>query len=358
MALRVLGAMSGTSLDGVDAAVVETDGVVVHGFGPTAYRPYTGAERQTLRDALGHWEGPTVEAATRVVTNAHAELLGGFDALDLVGFHGQTLAHAPRDRGTLQAGDGADLARTLEVPVAWDFRSADVAAGGEGAPLAPLFHHTAARWAGLSGPGVVLNLGGVGNLTWLDADAEPEAPGALLAFDTGPANAPLDDLVATRTGAGRDEGGALASAGRADERIVARFRESPYLTGPPPKSLDRGNFSWLAAAVADLATEDAAATLVAVCAAGVAAGLALCPARPKRVLVTGGGRHNAAMMDALGAAADAVFVPIEAVSLDGDMLEAQAFAFLAARVLHGLPLTLPGTTGVAGPLPGGRLTYP
>jgi anhydro-N-acetylmuramic acid kinase len=358
MALRVLGAMSGTSLDGVDAAVLETDGVAIHGLGPSAYRPYGEAERRTLRSALGHWEGSAVEAATQVVTAAHAELLAGFDAPDLVGFHGQTLVHAPRGRGTLQAGDGAALARTLGVPVAWDFRSADVAAGGEGAPLAPLFHHAAARWAGLSGAVAVLNLGGVGNLTWLDAGSEPEAPGAILAFDTGPANAPLDDLVARRTGADRDEGGVLASAGRADTGIVARFADSHYLARSAPKSLDRDGFPWLADAVADLATEDAAATLVAVAAAGVAVGLALCPAPPARVLVTGGGRHNPALMSALAAAADADFVPIEAVSLDGDMLEAQAFAFLAARVLQHLPLTVPGTTGVSRPLPGGRLTHP
>ncbi|MBM9596070.1 anhydro-N-acetylmuramic acid kinase [Roseitranquillus sediminis] len=357
--MTVLGAMSGTSLDGVDAAVLVTDGEGIKAFGPSAYRPYTPEERAVLRAALGRWPGDGVEEAARVVTEAHLDLMRRFDRPDLAGFHGQTLAHEPRGRGTHQAGDAAGLARGLGVPVAWDFRSADVAAGGEGAPFAPFFHFACARWAGLDEPTAFLNLGGVGNLTWVDPAADgPDAPGACLAFDTGPANAPMDDLVRARTTLAFDEGGALAAAGRVDEEIVERFLAEPYLARPAPKSLDRLDFAWLWETGEGRRTEDAVATLAAVAAAAVAQGLDHCPSRPRRMLVTGGGRRNPTLMAMLADRAAIAVEPVEAIGLDGDMLEAQAFAYLAARVARGLPLSAPGTTGVPRPLPGGRICRP
>lgn len=350
-----LGAMSGTSMDGVDHALLLTDGVDIHGFGDTGYRPYTEAECAVIRAAQGRWPGEAgVAEAAAVVETAHAEALAGIEA-DLLGIHGQTLAHDPGGRGTHQAGDGALLAAALGRPVVWDFRSNDVSLGGQGAPLAPFFHHAAMRWAGLSEPVAVLNLGGVGNLTWLDPRTPVED---CLAFDTGPANAPLDDLVRTRTGAARDEGGALALAGTADQAVVEAALRNPYYFKVPPKSLDRSDFADLAPAVAPLATADAAATLVAIIACSVAQGLEHCPAPPARVLVTGGGRHNPAIMAALSALVAADVAPVEAVGLDGDMLEAQAFAYLAVRVAQGLPTTAPGTTGVAAPVGGGILSQP
>ena len=348
----ILGTMSGTSLDGVDAAVLLTDGERVHGFGPRALRPYAPAEREVLRRALGRWPGEAgVEAAARVVEAAHAEVASGLPG-DLVAFHGQTLAHEPSGRGTHQVGDGARLARLLGRAVAWEFRSADVAAGGQGAPLAPVYHHACARWSGLAGPVAFLNLGGVSNLTWLDP-AEP--PEAMLAFDAGPANAPIDDLLRARLGLPHDEGGRLAAAGRADERVVEAALARDALRAPPPRSFDRGDFDDLVSAVDGLADADAAATLVETVAACVALGLGACPARPRRLLATGGGRRNAAVMAAIARRARCRVEPVEAVGLDGDMLEAQAFAHLAARALRGLPLSFPGTTGVPRPLAGGRI---
>lgn len=358
--VRALGAMSGTSLDGVDAAVIETDGERIAGFGESAYRPYSEDERAVLRAALGRWPGePGVDEAARVVEAAHAALLSGFDDIALVGFHGQTLAHAPKERGTHQAGDGARLAEALGRPVAWDFRSSDVALGGEGAPLAPFFHFACAKWIGADAPLAFLNLGGVGNLTWVNpAAARPEEEGALLAFDTGPANAPIDDLIRARRGQARDEGGALAAAGTPDEAIVAAFLEAPYFYRMPPKSLDRNDFADLSGAVAALDDADAAATLADCAAAAVAAGLAHCPAPPARLLVSGGGRHNAALMARLAARTGLDPAPVEAVGLDGDMLEAQAFAFLAVRVARGLPTSCPATTGVAAAVGGGMISDP
>jgi anhydro-N-acetylmuramic acid kinase len=355
----VLGAMSGTSLDGVDAAMLLTDGDRVFGRGARGYRPYAPAEREVLRAALGRWPGEAgVAKAAAVVEAAHAELLAGFAEAALVGFHGQTLAHDPGGRGTHQAGDGARLAAALGRPVAWDFRSADVAAGGEGAPLAPFYHFALARELGTE-PVAFLNLGGVGNLTWADPGrGDPAAGSALLAFDTGPANAPVDDLMRARRGAARDEGGALAAAGRVDEGLLAAVLADPFFARRPPKSLDRNGFPALAGLVAPLADADAAATLTALAAASVAEGLHALPEAPARLLVTGGGRLNATLMSMLATRLPCPVAPVEAAGLDGDMLEAEAFAFLAARVARGLPLSAPGTTGVPRPIPGGRISRP
>ena len=351
--------MSGTSLDGVDAAVVETDGLTLLGFGESAYRPYSQGERDILRNALGQWSGEAVDAAADVVQAAHAEILSDFKDVDLVGFHGQTLAHDPRGQGTLQVGDGQGLANALAVPVVWDFRSGDVALGGEGAPLAPFFHFACTKLIEARAPVVFLNLGGVGNLTWVDpACTAPETDGALLAFDTGPANAPINDLVQARLGLPFDDGGRIARQGQVSIGVLEAFLREPYFTQTPPKSLDRDDFSQIAEAVRDLSDHDAAATLTAISAASVVQGMAHCPKAPSRVLVTGGGRENAVMMEMLRAGLDVPVEPVEAVGLDGDMLEAQAFAYLAARVRFGLATSCPGTTGVRAAVGGGIVSEP
>ena len=242
--MRALGLMSGTSMDGVDAAVLETDGEAIAGFGPSGFRAYAPEERAMLRASLGRWPGDAgleeVEAGVRA---AHAAAAVGFEDIDLVGFHGQTLAHEPRGRGTHQLGRGDLLARDVGVPVVWDFRTADVASGGEGAPLVPFFHFACARWIGAEAPVAFLNLGGVGNVTWVDPRAAgPEAAGALVAFDTGPGNALIDDFLGLRLGRDFDADGAVAAAGRVDEAVLAGLAAHPYLARTPPKSLDRQDF--------------------------------------------------------------------------------------------------------------------
>ncbi len=357
--VTALGAMSGTSLDGVDAAVVETDGVRILGFGPSGYRAYSEEERATLRAALGHWHGSEVDAAAELVTIAHAEALSEFDEIDLIGFHGQTLAHEPSGRGTLQVGDGDGLTQALGVPVVWDFRSDDVAMGGEGAPLAPFFHFACAKWIGATEPVCFLNLGGVGNLTYVDPGFDgPEAPGALLAFDTGPANAPVDDLMQARLGLPMDRDGAVARGGTVETGALELFLAEPFFNKMPPKSLDRNDFSEMIGLVKELSDADAVATLTAMCATGVVQGMEHCPKRPTRVLVTGGGRHNPVLMEMLRVSLDCPVEPVEAVGLDGDMLEAQAFAYLAVRVAKGLPTSCPGTTGVKALVGGGVISAP
>lgn len=357
--VRVAGAMSGTSLDGVDVAVIVTDGHEILEFCETRYRPYSRTDRMVLRAALGRWPGEEgVAEAAEVVDEAHMVALEGVDAA-LVGFHGQTLAHDPGGRGTHQAGDGQALADWLGLPVIWDFRSSDIGFGGQGAPLAPFYHFALARRIGARAPLAMLNLGGVGNLTWIDpACSGPEADGALLAFDTGPANAPLDDLLRLRGLGDMDRHGALAASGTPDAGVIEAMLAHRHFARMPPKSLDRDAFADLGRAVEALPHADAAATLAACAAEAVVAGLALCPAPPGRLLVAGGGRHNRAIMARLAARAGCPVEPVEAEGLDGDMLEAQAFAYLAVRVARGLPTSAPGTTGVAAPVGGGTLSRP
>ena len=354
-----LGAMSGTSLDGVDAAMVETDGEVIHGFGDSRYRAYSPDEQAVLKAALGRWPGEEVTAAAQVVQQAHEEVLSGFEGAALVGFHGQTLAHEPRGRGTHQAGDGAALAQALNLPVVWDFRSSDMDMGGEGAPLAPFYHFACAKWIGAEAPLAFLNLGGVGNLTWVDPrKARPEEEGALLAFDTGPANAPINDLMMARRGEPFDRDGALARTGEVAQGALELFLDEGYFSRMPPKSLDRDAFADMIGLVNELSDADAVATLTGMSAAAVLKGMEHCPAPPERLLVTGGGRHNPVLMEMLRVALDCPVEPVEAAGLNGDMLEAQAFAHLAVRVLRGLPTSCPGTTGVRAAVSGGILSQP
>jgi anhydro-N-acetylmuramic acid kinase len=356
----IAGFMSGTSLDGIDMAVVETDGVDILALGETRYRPYSDEDRAVLRAALGTWPGDDrAEAAARVVEAAHAALCEGLEGIDALGFHGQTLAHDPENRRTHQAGDGARLAAETGRRVIWDFRSTDVEMGGQGAPLAPFYHWACGRHVGAAGPVAFLNLGGVGNITWTDPRAvAPEAEGACLAFDTGPANAPMDDLMHARGLGAYDHDGALAQSGRVSRDVVRAAMGGRFFARMPPKSLDRNDFAGLLDVVSDLSDTDALATLAAVSVAAVQRGMVHLPSLPERVLVTGGGRRNAALMAGLRAALACPVDPVEEVGLDGDYLEAQAFAYLAARVLQGLPTSAPGTTGVAAPVGGGRKSEP
>jgi anhydro-N-acetylmuramic acid kinase len=341
--------MSGTSLDGIDVAMIETDGRSQVIPGPTLTLPYPREFRERLRSVLGG-SGPVTEVEEEL-TRLHAEAVEQFlrehpgMAIDLVGFHGHTILHRPAERRTWQLGDGAVLARRLGIDVVGDFRSADVAAGGEGAPFAPLFH--AALAAKLPKPIAVLNLGGVANVTLIGERAE------ILAFDTGPGNAPIDDWVRRHTGASVDFDGALARAGRISTTHVERFLASPFFERAPPKSLDRDDFR--DAVPTGLLVEDGAATLTEMTAAAVAAARWHFPAPARQWLVTGGGRHNPALMQALCRHLGLPVRPVEAVGWDGDALEAQAFAYLAVRSIEGLPLSLPSTTGVPQPARGGRL---
>jgi len=355
-----LGLMSGTSMDGVDGAMVLTDGEQVFEFGKTCFRPYSEAETASISAALGLWpEGDTARlaAAERVIEEAHLDVISRFDGVESIGFHGQTLAHDPANRRTHQLGDGAAMARHCGLPVVWDFRSADVLAGGQGAPLAPFYHFACVRAIGAGEITACLNLGGVGNVTLVDPrKSAPEEVGALLAFDTGPANAPLNDFIAQRCGLAFDRDGELAAQGQVDETIIHAVLQNPYFAKQPPKSLDRNDFADVLKRVADLSDADGAATLTALIAACVAAAVDWLEPHPARWLVSGGGARNPVLLRALSSRLSAKVTPVEAVGLDGDMLEAQAFGFLAVRVLRGLATSAPGTTGGIEPVCGGRVS--
>ncbi|WP_029673112.1 anhydro-N-acetylmuramic acid kinase [Brevundimonas naejangsanensis] len=368
--LRVLGFMTGTSLDAVDMAVIETDGHDILSFGPAGEMKLDSETRAVIEDAIEDafdWERDeeepdSFEDARMAVADAHLAAALGFmavngvksSALDLVGVHGQTVLHeapTPDLPGrTVQLIDAASVAEGLGAPVAFDFRSADVAAGGQGAPLAPVYHAALVRKAGMEGPVAVLNLGGVGNITLIRADGELEA------FDTGPANGMVDLLVQSRMKKRMDEGGRLAAAGTVDQAMLGAYLAHPYFAASGPKSLDRFDFSL--DPVADLSLEDAAATLTAFAAQAVALGVARCSEQPKEIVVCGGGRHNPVLLAAIRERVGLPVSTAEDKGWRGDSIEAEAFAFLAARCRLGLPISFPGTTGVSAPMTGGRIVEP
>ncbi len=375
--MLAIGLMSGTSLDGIDAALIETDGEAF--VRPIAFRgePYSDAARAQLAEATRMAltfdkprASPPVVAAGELITRAHVfavhKLLAdaGVAAaeVDVIGFHGQTIAHRPDRRWTWQIGDGAAVARATGITTVSDFRSADVAAGGQGAPLLPVYH--AALAAGLEGPVAVLNLGGVGNITFIPGgrdmhDSREMSPeraqmsdrDGLVAFDTGPANGLIDSWVEAETGARYDAGGALAASGRVDETVLTAMLDHPFFDPPPPKSLDRNDFTIQPAR--GLSAADGAATLTAFTAATVAEALRHLPARPVRLLVAGGGRHNPTMLAMIAERTGLVVEPSDVLGWNGDALEAEGFAYMAVRTLKGLAISFPGTTGVPVAMAGG-----
>ena len=365
--MMAIGLMSGTSLDGVDIALIETDGERVAAFGPTGYRPYTGHERGLLREALAEAVNLTqrdarpgvIGEAERAVTMAHAEAVAAFLArnhiaredIEIVGFHGQTILHRPAQRLTVQIGDADALAKAIRVPVMHDFRAADVAAGGQGAPFVPVYHRALAQSQSREGAVCVVNIGGVSNITYIDG-AE-----TLIACDTGPGNALLDDFMLRVTGQSFDGEGRLAAQGRPDADWIAHALQHPFFAQSPPKSLDRNDFASLS--LPDMAPADGAATLTAFTAAAIARIVPLLPKRPESWIVAGGGARNPTMLGMLRErVAPASVESAEALGWSADAIEAQAFAYLAARGLQGLPLSYPSTTGVPIPMTGGVIAKP
>lgn len=376
--MRALGLMSGTSLDGIDVALVTTDGENHVERGPAMTFPYNAETRSLLWAAIQDAKALThrgerpgaLPHAERELTEQHAAAVSGFlrkqgiarDTINVVGFHGQTVLHRPvgKMRGemqnrlpgggistgvTVQLGLGEMLADLTRLPVVYDMRAADVANGGQGAPLVPVYHRALVAQVPQR-PVALVNIGGVANVTYA-GDFEEE----LLAFDTGPGNALIDDAVHDALGASYDEGGALAAQGRVDEDVLAALMSDAYFAALPPKSLDRNAFG--RSLTAGLSLPDALATLTAFTAAAISRSRAHMRSEPQLWVVCGGGRKNKTLMRMIAERVENAVVPAEAVGLDGDSLEAEAWAYLAVRSLRGLPLTYPGTTGVPGPTCGG-----
>jgi anhydro-N-acetylmuramic acid kinase len=355
--VKAIGVISGTSMDGIDVSIVETDGDTVVKPGPGRTFPYPDDLRGRLQDLIddpARAQSEPLEDLDQAVTEAHVAAIRRFleetgtspDAVTLIGFHGQTVYHRPEIRFTRQLGAGARVARELGIDTVDRFRHADVASGGEGAPFVPLYHRALA--SRLDQPVMILNLGGVGNVTYIDGDT-------VIAFDTGPASALLDDFVLRRRGLSYDENGQLAASGMPHRKLVEEFMQNPFFDRPAPKSLDRQDFHARAKGVEALSDADGAATLAEFTIESVVAALRHVPRRPLRWLVTGGGRRNAHFMNRLRERLGVSVEPVEAVGWDGDFLEAQAFGYLAVRSVKGLPLSLPTTTGVPHPMPGGEL---
>lgn len=346
-------------MDGVDAAFIETDGVGYLALGQDVSTPFDSSFRSALRSFVAsapeRGSSPDERGIEAMLTDLHARAVGRLltqmkmrpEQVDLIGFHGQTIWHRPHQRETWQMGDAQRLADATGIAVVSDFRTADVKAGGQGAPLVPVFHAALAH--ALEKPVAIVNIGGVGNVTWI-GDAE------LIAFDTGPGNGLIDDWVSKHVNQPMDEDGRIAAAGKVHDDVLARMLAHAYFDRAPPKSLDRHAFS--TAPVAQLSVEDGAATLTAFTAVSIARGLALCPRRPKRLLICGGGRRNPTLMAFITRYAGVGSENVDRLGWRGDAVEAQAFAYLAVRSARGLPITFPGTTGVGAPKTGGVTTLP
>lgn len=352
-----VGIISGTSMDGIDVAAIETDGeAVVRRIGGRTF-PYPDAVRSHLLDVIAAPDVAMADGLSSLeaeVTDAHADALLAFldyagialSSVDVAGFHGQTVLHRPEIRFTRQLLDGCRAAERTGIDVVAQFRLADVAAGGQGAPLVPLYHRALVACSGLEGAIAVLNLGGVGNVTYVDGDN-------VLAFDTGPASALIDDWVRAHGRGDYDHDGLIAGSGRVDERRLSELMAAPFFLLPPPKSLDRNAFRQAAGIVDGLSLEDGAATLTAFTIAATAAARVHMPAQPHRWLVAGGGRLNSAVLGGLRRVMGVPVDPVEVVGWDGDTLEAECFAYLAVRSMAGATLSLPSTTGVPRPMTGG-----
>ena len=356
-----IGLMSGTSLDGIDVALIRTDGENIVQRGPSQTYAYSDEQRNILRAALREAknlirrdERPSgLARAETALTDWHVQAVESFlktnpATIDVIGFHGQTVFHRPEIKLTIQLGDGKALAKRLGMPVVYDMRAADVAAGGQGAPFVPVYHRALA--ANLpERPIAFVNIGGVANITWIGADGE------MIAFDTGPGNALLNDWAMKHLGLPQDTGGTLALKGKVNDEILDAALALPYFNLPPPKSLDRNAFEALS--LDRLSPEDGAATLVAFTKASIMLANDWFPSSPKRYIVCGGGRHNPAIMSALRGGSE-LFQTAEEVGLNGDSIEAEAWAYLAVRSQKKLPLSFPMTTKVSQPMTGGVLALP
>lgn len=347
-----IGLMSGTSLDGIDAAMVQTDGkthTLLLGF-----KTYNYGEnlKQAVHKVMRRQKPDAdTDFAEQLITQAHCEAVQDFVEYtamkpDIIGFHGQTITHEPAQRFTWQLGDSQILADATGIPVIGDMRQADIKAGGQGAPLLPLCHRAFA--GDIQKPIAILNLGGVGNVTWLGTTHED-----ILAFDTGPANALIDDLVKERTGKSYDSDGRLARAGKVHQEMLKDWMAHDYFKKMPPKSLDRNE--WEVRRAYDLPLADAVATLAEFTVQSIAQSMSQLPGAPKILYVAGGGRHNSYMMMRLNQELPYSVRSVETLGWNGDGLEAQGFAYLAVRSLLGLPITLPSTTGISVPATGGVL---
>jgi len=350
-------------MDGIDVALIETDGAHEVVRGPALTYPYSAEMRNSLRKGLHdgaaiqerHLRPGRLALLEQYLTDLHIEVVGQFlddirmkrSSIDVIGFHGQTVLHRPADGLSVQIGDGSRLARETGIDVVYDLRGADIAAGGMGAPLVPIYHKVLARFLAL--PVVIVNVGGVANVTFIGKVMQE----GMMAFDTGPGNALIDDWMLAKGGQRWDKNGTSAAGGKVNEQVLTELLANPYFTKRPPKALDRSAFDMNL--LSGLSLEDGAATLTSFTARTIGRARRYLPEEPQQWIICGGGRRNKTLMMMLASCVENAVLPAEAVGLGGDSIEAEAWAYLAVRSLKGLPITFPDTTGVPRPLTGGVL---
>ncbi|NNC36924.1 MAG: anhydro-N-acetylmuramic acid kinase [Hyphomonadaceae bacterium] len=366
--VKAIGLMSGTSLDGIDVAAIDTDGHSIEGFGPSFFRPYSAEERLIIENSTKaalkwNFSGPPPNIfaqAQAVVDRAHIEAVSTFlennalspTDIDLIGYHGQTILHRPpetaRNGQTLQLGNGDEIARATGIATVFDFRTNDMRHGGQGAPLAPVFHKALVDKAVHGGTTGILNIGGVSNITIVTET------GGIFATDCGPGNGPLDTWISQNSSGSFDKDGRISLTGTPDFKLVDKWLRRDFFRKSAPKSADRWDFDVLGD-LSGVSVENGAATLVAFTAISIKHTLANARRSIDQIIVCGGGRHNPAMLAALREQRISQIKTAEEIGWQGDDIEAQAFAYLAVRTAKQLPISYPETTGVERPCEGGRL---
>lgn len=367
MAIKTaIGLMSGTSMDGIDAALVRTDGEDIVERGAMGFYPYATDVQETLKHALVEAKNMThhdertdvLKEAEKLITQLHVEAVNKFLAeneldvsdIDVLGFHGQTVLHRPHQALTVQLGDGHKLAKATGIDVVYDMRAKDMEHGGQGAPLVPIYHKALATSLPEhlleKLPVVFVNIGGISNITYIGEE--------LIAFDTGPGNALIDQWVQSEAGIAFDQGGMIAAEGKVNDALAAKYMNSPYFEKSLPKSLDRNDF--LPPKSGEISLEGGARSLAYVSASAILKSVDHLPDMPKLWIICGGGRHNPHIMSdlvKLAAETNSQVIKAEEAGFDGDAMEAEAWGYLAVRSLQDLPLTFPKTTGCRKAVSGG-----
>ena len=348
--------MTGTSMDGIDISLVKTNGKDLIRLNKNYFYRYSNKTKDFLLSILNKDIKVNLERKKyldQIITDEHYKALKNLDIVnksDLIGFHGQTIYHNPNIKTSIQLGDPKKLAKMLNKNVVFDFRSNDIQLGGQGAPLAPVYHQFIIESLNLELPSCILNIGGVANLTFWDGKT-------LIGFDTGPGNALMDNYIKTTSNKYFDKDGIIASKGLPNKKIIKKFINNSFFRKCPPKSLDRNSFIdfYNELININLSVPNTMATLAELTIESIVIALNFLPEKINNILVTGGGCRNNYLMKQLKDRLNINFINENEIDIKFDYIESELIAFLSARSLYNLPFTFPTTTGISEMSSGGKV---
>jgi anhydro-N-acetylmuramic acid kinase len=356
--ISALGLMSGTSMDGIDGSIISSDGTNIKEYKISNYTEYSTTTTTLLFKAFNNISNFMKDTDSKKelsyrVTIDHAlaaeKLINKSNILpQIVGFHGQTIYHNPQKKITLQLGEGALLSKLLKTNVVSNFRDNDMLNGGEGAPLAPIYHKLLIENFNITLPACIVNIGGIANVTYFDGSE-------LIGFDVGPGNGLMDSFINKKLRKKFDYNGITASQGKIDKSLIRQFCNYKFFSKPYPKSLDRNDFRDIQSVLdkSKISTENALATLVELTVKSIYISIKQLPYFPKNIIIVGGGAKNKFLLKRLENSFGKILKVSDKVGFISTNVEAEMIAYLAVRRLNSLPITFPKTTGVPKPLIGG-----